>query len=199
MNALWGPRMEESDTARQARGGIPTPRASAAAAAAAASATYCFCLQEQADGSIRPPAPDRSGQNGSVPLPERGEARCGMQPAGHLGWCQRSKHERHRHRIASAPGLAWPGRYHDVGSEAHRSRCSQSRGACLDSTDDPAAVAVMANACNRNHQTPLCFVPSRRSASCCLPVQCHVLGTGQVPGLARPPVNCHGTAGVIVH
>lgn len=128
---------------------------------------YCFCLPEQADGSIRPPAPDRSGQNGSLPLPERGEARCGMQPAGHLGWCQRSKHERHRHRIASAPGLAWPGRYHGVGSEAHRSRCSQSRGACLDSTDDPAAVAVMANACNRNHQTPLCFVPSRRSASCC--------------------------------
>ena len=39
MNALWGPRMEESDTARQARGGIPTPRAAAVAAAASATAS----------------------------------------------------------------------------------------------------------------------------------------------------------------
>ncbi|PWI65498.1 hypothetical protein PCL_06917 [Purpureocillium lilacinum] len=36
MNALWGPRMEESDTAGQARGEIPTPRAAAASATASA-------------------------------------------------------------------------------------------------------------------------------------------------------------------
>ncbi|KAL3962318.1 hypothetical protein ACCO45_003841 [Purpureocillium lilacinum] len=194
MSALWGPRMEESDTARQARGGIPTPRAAAVAAAASATAS---AYQSKRTAPFVHPRQTGQARMGACRCQNGAKRDAGCSRPG--TWAGANEANMSVTGIASRLRLGLPGLAGIMAWAARRT------AAVAPKAEARVSIRRMIPRPWRSWQmhaiatTRRRFASSRAGEARRVARQCHVLGTGQVPGLARPPVNCHGTAGVIVH